>query len=109
MIPRFIASLGLLGLLAATPAFADSYKFTLHNESKYPIIGFQTYEDGKWSTWSGVDVDAGESQVMDWQSDAGDCVVPFRIMYKDVETEEYKVNWCKISNIRVHNDSVTAD
>jgi len=30
-------------------------------------------------------------------------------MYKDVETEEYKVNWCKISNIRVHNDSVTAD
>jgi hypothetical protein len=46
---------------------------------------------------------------MDWNSDEGDCVVPFRIIYKDVETEQYKVDWCKISHIRVHNDSVTAD
>jgi hypothetical protein len=46
---------------------------------------------------------------MNWNSAEGDCVVPFRIIYKDVETEQYKVDWCKISNIRVHNDSVTAD
>jgi hypothetical protein len=106
---RLLTSLGLLGVLFATPALAGTYKFTLHNESKYPITGFQTYEDGKWSTWSGVDVGAGESQSMDWNSSEGDCVVPFRIIYKDVETEQYKVDWCKISNIRVHNDNVTAD
>jgi hypothetical protein len=44
-----------------------------------------------------------------WNTDAGDCVVPFRIIYKDIEMEQYKVDWCKISNIRVHDDKVTAD
>jgi hypothetical protein len=106
---RLLTALGALGALIAAPALADSYKFVLHNESKYAITGFQTYEDGKWSTWSGVNVAPGESANMDWNSDAGDCVVPFRIIYKDVETEQYKVDWCKIGNIRVHDDSVTAD
>jgi hypothetical protein len=106
---RLLTSLGLLGALFAAPAMAESYKFSLHNESKYEITGFQTYEDGKWSTWSGVGVAPGDTQDMDWNSSEGDCVVPFRIIYKDVETEQYKVDWCKISNIRVHDDSVTAD
>ena len=109
MMTRLLASVFVLGAALATPASAASYKFELHNESKYPIVGFQTFEDGKWSTWSGVSVGIGETQTMDWNSSEGDCVVPFSIIYKDVETEEYKVNWCKISNIRVHNDSVSAD
>ena len=88
---------------------ADSYKFQMHNESKYAITGFETYEDGKWSTWSGVNIAPGETLGMDWKSDAGDCNVPFRIIYKDVETEQYTVDWCKIGNIRVHDDKVTAD
>jgi hypothetical protein len=106
---RFLTSLGLIGALLVTPALAGSYKFQLHNESKYAISGFQTFEDGKWSTWSGVNIPPGETQGMDWQSSAGDCNVPFRIIYKDIETEQYTVDWCKIGNIRVHDDSVTAD
>jgi hypothetical protein len=106
---RSLTSLGLLGALLGTPAMAGSYKFMMHNDSQYAITGFQTYEDGKWSTWSGVDIPPGESLSMDWNSDEGDCTVPFRIIYKDVDTEQYKVDWCKISNIRVHDDSVTAD
>jgi len=106
---RYSAILGLAGALTIAPALADSYKFTMHNESKYAITGFQTFEDGKWSTWSGVDVGPGETQTMDWNSSEGDCSVPFRVIYKDVETEQYTVNWCNIGNIRVHNDSVTAD
>ena len=109
MTPRVLFFLGLTSAFLAGPALADSYKFKLHNNSQYAITGFQTYEDGKWSTWSGVDVAPGETQVMDWQSDEGDCVVPFRIIYKEIETEQYKVDWCKIHNIRVHDDSVTAD
>ena len=46
---------------------------------------------------------------MDWNTDAGDGVVPFRIIYKDIETGQYKVDWYKISNIRVHDDKVSAD
>jgi hypothetical protein len=109
MTPRVLLCLGLISAFLAGPALADSYKFKLQNDSQYAITGFQTYEDGKWSTWSGVDVPPGETQTMDWQSNEGDCVVPFRIIYKDVETEQYKVDWCKIRNIRVHDDSVTAD
>ncbi len=106
---RVLATLALLGALIVTPALAGSYKFKLHNESQYAITGFQTYEDGKWSTWSGVNIPPGETQTMDWNSSEGDCNVPFRIIYKDVETEQYTVDWCKISNVRVHDDSVTAD
>jgi len=109
MARSWLVSLGLLFCLASTSASAETYKFTMHNESKYAISGFQTFEDGKWSTWSGVAVEPGESQSMDWNTDAGDCVVPFRIIYKEVQTEQYKVDWCKISNIRIHDDSVTAD
>jgi hypothetical protein len=46
---------------------------------------------------------------MDWNTDKGDCNVPFKIIYKDIETEQYTVDWCKISHIRVNNDDVTAD
>ena len=106
---RFIASLGLLAAIVATPAFAGTYKFTLVNKSQYPIVGFETYENDKWSTWSGVGVSQGESQTMDWNTNSGDCVVPFRIIYKDVETEQYKVDWCKITTITVHDDKVTAE
>ena len=106
---RFLTSLGLLGALIAGPALAGSYKFTMHNESKYAITGFQSFEDGKWSTWSGVNIPPGQEQVMDWQSAEGACKVPFRIIYKDIETEQYTVDWCKISHIRVKDDSVTAD
>jgi hypothetical protein len=109
MVSRILMVLGLLAGIGVTPALAASYKFELHNESKYEITGFQTFEDGKWSTWSDVNVAPGETQSMDWNSSEGDCVVPFRIVYKDVETEQYKVDWCKIGNIRVHDDSVTAD
>ena len=106
---RFLTSLGLFGALIVTPALADSYKFTMHNDSKYAITGFETFENNKWSTWSGVNIPPGEAIGMDWNSSAGDCNVPFRIIYKDIETEQYTVDWCKISHIRVHDDKVTAD
>ena len=83
MTPRVLFFLGLTSACLAGPALADSYKFKLHNDSQYAITGFQTYEDGRWSTWSGVDVAPGETQVMDWQSDEGDCVAPFRVVQRD--------------------------
>lgn len=103
---RVLTAFGPLGALVSAPVLAGSCKFMLHNGSKYPVTGLQTYEDDKWS---GVDVGLGESQEMNWNTDKGDCVVPFRIIYKDVETEQYKVVWCKISNIRVHDDSATTE
>ena len=106
---RFWAALGIIGALSATPALAASYTFKLQNDSKYEITGFETFEDSKWSTWSNVHVAPGEVQTMDWNSSEGDCNVPFRIIYKDAQTEQYTVDWCKISNIEVQDDKVTAN
>ena len=86
-----------------------SYTFTLHNESEYKISGFQTYEDGKWSSWTSFTLAPGQSTPMNWNSDSGDCKVPFRILYKDVETEQYTIDWCKITNIHVKDDEVYGD
>jgi len=109
MLKRLLMTAAILGLGMSVAAHADDYKFNLQNNSKYEIIGFETFEDSKWSKWTGVSVKPGETQVMNWNSDAGDCEVPFRIIYKDVETEQYTVDWCKISNVEVQDDKVTAN
>jgi len=106
---RFLLAVCFLSVATATSTLADSYKFQLHNESTYTITGFQTYEGGKWTAWDPVNVAPGQTEPMDWKSNAGDCEVPFRLIYKEVQTEQYTVDWCKINGIRVHNDSVTAD
>ena len=98
------------GLTLSLPASAaETYKFTLHNNSQYAISGFQTYENKTWTSWTGVKAGPGQEIDMDWNTDSGECKVPFRILYRDVETEQYTVDWCKISNIYVSDDKVTAD
>ena len=103
-----VAVLGI-GLIAlAATAMAADYKFQLLNKTtKYTITGFQTFEDGKWSTWSGVSLAPGEETSMNWGANEGQCVVPFRVLYAEVQTEQYKVDWCKVKNIIVTDDDVT--
>ena len=95
MLPRAVMTgFCLLVFTGGQPAIAESYKFTLYNHSQYEISGFQTYENGKWDDWKNVSVSSDDHQVMDWNSNEGNCVVPFRIIYADVETEQYKIDWC---------------
>ena len=108
-VTRIVCGLALC-LFALQAQAADSYKFQLWNKStKYNVTGFQTYEDGKWSTWSGVALAPGEDQTMDWQSNSGNCTVPFKIMYAEYQTEQYSVDWCKVKNIYVTDSNVTYD
>jgi hypothetical protein len=96
-----------LGALTTT-AGAEDYKFHLINKTtKYTITGFQTYENDKWSTWSGVELAPGDEIDMNWGANEGSCVVPFRVVYAEVQTEQYKVDWCKVHNIIVSDDDVT--
>ena len=106
MSARILLGLGVAAGLLATPALADTYKFTLHNDSKYAITGFETKEDGKWTKWEGVKAGPGDTQEMEWTAANAECHVPFRVIYKDVETEEYSIDWCKITNIHVEDDKV---
>ena len=111
MISRFLTGSLMVSALLLTPALAEdeTYKFNLQNDSQYTITGFETFEDSKWSTWKVPDIEPGQMAEMDWKSSEGECNVPFRIIYKDVETEQYDVDWCEISNIRVEDDKVTAN
>jgi hypothetical protein len=98
----------VLATLATTALAGDNYKFHLINKTtKYTITGFQTYENGTWSTWSGVTLAPGEETDMNWGANTGDCVVPFRVIYAEIQTEQYKVYWCKVQNIMVSDTDVT--
>jgi hypothetical protein len=109
---KMLARLVLVFTLAtvAVSAMAADYKFHLINKTtKYTITGFQTYENDKWSTWSGVNLAPGDETDMNWGANTGDCEVPFRIIYAEVQTEQYKVDWCKVHNIIVSDTDVTYD
>lgn len=103
--------LGLAAImLVSQAANAADYKFHLYNKTtKYTIKGFQTYENDEWSTWSDVALAPGEDQEMNWGANTGKCTVPFRIMYEEIKTEQYSVDWCKVKNIYVTDDNVTYD
>jgi hypothetical protein len=103
-----LAVIAAIALFAVTGMAAETYKFHLINKTtKYTITGFETLENGTWSKWTGVSVAPGEEIDMDWGSNAGNCVVPFRVLYAEIETEQYQVDWCKVHNIIVSDTDVT--
>jgi len=111
---RKLALLAFAGLtaFASLPAnAADSYKFNLHNKSsQYVINGFRTFEKGEWSkNWIDFTLKPGEAAEMDWGSDEGNCVVPFRVSWVGYEAEKFSVDWCKVKNIYMKDEGFTWD
>ena len=105
------AAIALIALLSL-PALAQAadYKFHLWNKTtKYKITGFETFENGTWSTWTNATLAPGEDKDMNWGANEGACTVPFKIIYETVQTEQYQVDWCKVKNIYVTDDNVTYD
>jgi hypothetical protein len=93
-------TLTVLAFIAGTsPAIASDYAFTLHNKAAgYTINGFYTYQNGEWSdNWfdSGERVKPGETMAMDWFSNEGNCVVPFRVSWENYGADDFKMDWCK--------------
>lgn len=99
-------------MLAAAGAKASDYAFTLHNRSEgWVINGFYTYQNGRWSkNWLKYKVKAGQSVKLDWNSNDGECVVPFRVSWDGYGSDDYKVDWCKgIRNIYMLNEGFKTD
>lgn len=95
-----ISGLAVAVLVTATAiAHAGNYAFRLHNNAKgYTINGFYTYQEGQWSeNWlkDGRRIVPGDSLDMDWFSNKGDCVVPFRVSWDNYGTDDFKLDWCK--------------
>lgn len=97
---RMIATVACL-LSMAGAATASDYAFRLHNRAEgYTINGFYTYQDGRWSdNWLDRRLKPGESVGMDWHSNEGSCVVPFRVSWDDYGADDFRLDWCK----GVHN------
>lgn len=98
MVRRIAAALAVL--LAATGiSSASDYAFRLHNKANgYTINGFYTYQNGQWSeNWlsNGDRIKPGEYMDMDWFSNEGNCVVPFRVSWDNYGADDFKVDWCK--------------
>lgn len=99
--------------LTASTAGATDYAFRLHNSTDgYIINGFYTYQYGRWSdNWLSRRIHPGEFADMDWNSEEGDCVVPFRVSWVDWAAEDYTIDWCEndIYNIYMENQGFTWD
>lgn len=96
---KTIAAAAALFLAAASWSMASDYAFHLHNRANgYTINGFYTYQDGEWSdNWlhDGARIKPGEVSDMDWFSNKGDCVVPFRVSWDNYGADDFKMDWCK--------------
>ena len=100
--------------LAGLPAFADNYDFNLNNRANgWTINGFYTFQDGRWSkNWlQGSRVRPGQRMPMNWNSQSGDCVVPFRVSWVDFGSQDFTMNWCKNNptNIYMKDEGFTWD
>ncbi len=96
---------GMFAAMASASAASD-YPFKLHNRSQgWTIIGFQTFQDGGWSrNWLDAPIAAGEVANMDWNSNAGDCSIRFRVTWADYGAQEHRADFCRLKNLIMLNE-----
>ncbi len=87
-----ITTIGITGSAAA-----NDYNFYLHNRANgWTINGFYTFQNGRWSSnWLKNRISPGNSKPMLWNSDEGNCRVPFRVSWVDWGSQDFTIDWCK--------------
>ena len=107
----FFSALLIVG--SASSASSRDYSFTLNNRSQgWVISGFYTFQDGQWSSnWLQSRVRAGSSMPLEWNSNSGACVVPFRVQCVDYGSQDFSVNWCtrNIRNLNMLNEGFSVN
>ena len=76
---------------------AQNYNFYLHNRANgWVINGFYTYQDGRWSrNWLTSRIQPGRNVPLVWNSQQGDCRVPFRVSWVDFGAQDFTMDWCR--------------
>jgi hypothetical protein len=92
-------------------AFAgDHWKFNVVNQSSTAAIEFRTQEDGEWSkNWISDRIQPGDTFNMDFGSSNGDCEVRTQIHFADGSKFDAPVDYCKVTNLYIHDDKLTWD
>ena len=89
-----------------------NYAFRPHNGAEYyAITDLCAYRNGRWSrNWIGGLINPGQSASLDWNSNDGDCVVPFRVKWRDYGSDDFKLDWCNgVSNVYMKDEGFTYD
>ncbi|MDK2125923.1 hypothetical protein [Parachitinimonas caeni] len=94
--------------LAGTAANATD--FLLHNETGHRLISFVTKEKGErwspnWITTRGG-IKGGETWHMDFNTNGKDCKVDIKIKSDDGYVHDFRIDFCKASEIFVMTDSI---
>lgn len=88
----------------------EHWKFKVINKSSTAALEFRTQEDGEWSSnWISDRIEPGDTFNMDFGTSKGDCTVRTQIHFADGSKFDAPVDYCKVSNLYIHNDSVTWD
>ncbi len=110
---RAIAVLAAIGIaaLVSVPSYAgEHWKFNVVNKSETAAVEFRTQEDGEWSkNWIADRIEPGDTFVMDFGTDKGDCTVRTQIHFTDGSSFDADVDYCKVSNLYIHEDKLTWD
>lgn len=101
-----IASVLMIPLATA----GDHWKFNVVNKSNTAAVEFRTQEAGAWSAnWISDKIQPGDTFNMDFGASKGDCSVRTQIRFADGSTFDAPVDYCKVNNLYIHDDSITWD
>jgi hypothetical protein len=105
-----LAAVGVASL-ASIPSYAgEHWKFNVVNKSETAAVEFRTQEDGEWSkNWIADRIEPGDTFNMDFGTDKGDCTVRTQIHFTDGSSFDADVDYCKVSNLYIHEDKLTWD
>jgi hypothetical protein len=105
-----IAFLAFAASLYSMPASATKWEFDLVNRSNANILNFKTREGSSWSrNWLNEIVTPGETFIMDFGTNEGDCGVRTRMEFSDGTFFEDTIDYCSASTITVRNNDVVWD
>jgi hypothetical protein len=98
-------------LLASALSLAgEHWKFNVVNKSNIAALEFRTQENGEWSAnWISERIEPGDTFNMDFGTNKGGCSVRTQISFADGSKFDAPIDYCKINNLYIHNDSVTWD
>ena len=111
---KFAVGTGIvLAAFAVMNSFAlagDHWKFNVVNKSNTAALEFRTQENGEWSSnWISDRIEPGDTFNMDFGTSKGDCSVRTQISFADGSKFDAPVDYCKVNNLYIHNDSITWD
>lgn len=108
-VARVIAAI-VAAMVAAQAIAGEHWKFNLVNQSHKTALEFRTQQNGQWSAnWIRESIEPGDRFNMDFGASDGVCAIPTQIHFADGSQFDARVDYCKVSNIYIHDNGLTWD